>query len=298
MDQIKQNSITRKKVKKSSQKRNRRIQNTAVYIFLSIVCLVWLLPFVYLLIQSFRKEPGALTPYFWPKEYTLDNYIKLFTDTYTFNFPKWYLNTFIIAVVTCFFQTILTLMVSYAFSRLKFKGKQPIMSLILIIGMFPGFLSMIAIYYLLEIINMNTSIFSLILVYCGGAAMGYYICKGYFDTIPYSLDEAAKIDGANANTIFFRVIMPLAKPIVIYMLLMGFVAPWGDFMFAAYLAKGNQEMFNVAVGLQQFLQREVIYDYFTRFCAGAVLVSIPIVVLFFLLQRYYVEGITGGSVKG
>lgn len=157
---------------------------------------------------------------------------------------------------------------------------------------------MIVTYQILKLLGLNQSIFSLILIYCGSSAMGYYISKGYFDTIPYSLDEAAKIDGASGNTIFFRVILPLAKPIVIYMLLMSFTSPWGDFMFASYLANGNPDNFNVAVGLKEFLTREFIHDYFTRFCAGAVVVSIPITILFFWLQRYYVEGITGGSVKG
>ncbi len=285
-------------MRKSSQKVNRIVGNTLTYIILVIISILWLLPFLYLLLQSFRGEPGAWVGYLLPKQWTFDNYIKLFTETDKFNFPRWYLNTFIIAAVTCVVQTILTLMVSYAFSRLRFKGKKLYMNLILILGMFPGFLSMIAIYHLLKPLGLNNNIFSLILVYCGGSAMGYYISKGYFDTIPYSLDEAAKIDGASANTIFFRVIMPLAKPIVIYMLLMAFVGPWGDFMFASFIANGNQEQFNVAVGLQAFLSPESRYTYFTRFCAGGVLVSVPITILFFWLQRYYVEGITGGSVKG
>ena len=128
--------------------------------------------------------------------------------------------------------------------------------------------------------------------------MQYYISKGFFDTIPYSLDEAAKIDGASQHQIFIKIILPLAKPIIVYTMLMAFIAPWGDYMLVSYLAGTDPEKFNVAVGLRQWLSDKNIYEYFTRFCAGAVVISIPVTILFFFLQKYYVEGVTGGSVKG
>ena len=272
------------KVKKHrSLKHVRRMQNIATYIVLVIISLVWLIPFVYLVLHSFRAEPGAYVPYIIPKSFTFDNYIKLFKNEEPFKFMTWYLNTFIVALVTAVIQTIMVLMVSYAFSRLRFKFRKGYMKLILLLGMFPGFMSMIAIYQVLKLVGLNQSIFSLIIVYCGSSAMQYYISKGFFDTIPYSLDEAAKIDGANERTIFFRVIMPLAKPIVIYTLLMAFTAPWGDYMFASYIANGDANKFNVAVGLYTFLTDKNRYEWFTSFCAGAVLVSIPITVLFFVL---------------
>ena len=287
------------KVKKHrSLKHVRRVENTATYIILIIISLIWLIPFVYLLLHSFRAEPGAYVPYIIPKTFTFDNYIRLFKNEEPFQFMTWYLNTLIIALITAIIQTIMVLMVSYAFSRLRFKFRKKYMKLILVLGMFPGFMSMIAIYQILKLVGLSQSVFSLIIVYCGSSAMQYYISKGFFDTIPYSLDEAAKIDGANERTIFFRVIMPLAKPIVIYTLLMAFTAPWGDYMFASYIANGDANKFNVAVGLYTFLTDKNRYEWFTSFCAGAVLVSIPITVLFFVLQRYYVEGVTGGAVKG
>lgn len=287
------------KIKKHrSLKRARFISNTATYIVLIIISLVWLIPFAYLLLQSFRKEPGAFTDYIIPKEFTFDNYIKLFKNEPPFQFMTWYLNTFIIALVTAVIQTILVLMVSYAFSRLRFKFRKKYMKLILLLGMFPGFMSMIVVYNILNLIGLSQSVFSLIIIYCGSSAMQYYISKGFFDTIPYSLDEAAKIDGANQRTIFFKVIMPLSKPIIIYTMLMAFTAPWGDYMFASYLASGDANKFNVAVGLKNFLTDVNRYEWFTSFCAGAVLVSIPITILFFILQKYYVEGVTGGAVKG
>ncbi len=286
--------------KKFGQKGRRIISNTIIYIILVLVSIIWIFPFFYLIIQSLRIDNPGLSLTLFPEDwqYGLDNYIKLFTDD-AYNFGRWYLNTLIIAVLTTVFQTILVLMTAYALSRLRFKGRKGLMKFMLIIGMFPGFLGMICIYKILQAVGLQTSIFGLFLVYIAGSAMNYYISKGFFDTIPRSLDEAALIDGANRNTVFWRIIIPLSKPIVVYTVLTAFLAPWGDFMMANYLVgRGSQEAFTVAVGLQQWIQPTLSGMYFTRFCAGGVFVSIPIVVLFFWLQRYYVEGVTGGAVKG
>ncbi len=286
--------------RKIGQKGRRIISNTIIYIILVLISVIWLFPFFYLIIQSLRIDNPGLSLTLFPDnfQYGFDNYIKLFTDS-AYNFGRWYLNTLIIAVLTTIFQTILVLMTAYALSRLRFKGRKGLMKFMLIIGMFPGFLGMICIYKILQAVGLQTSIFGLFLVYISGSAMNYYISKGFFDTIPRSLDEAALIDGANRNTVFWRIIIPLAKPIVVYTVLTAFLAPWGDFMMANYLVgRGSQEAFTVAVGLQKWLGPTLSGMYFTRFCAGGVFVSIPIVVLFFWLQRYYVEGVTGGAVKG
>ena len=286
--------------KKIGQKGRRIISNTIIYIILVLISIIWVFPFFYLIIQSLRIDNPGLSLTLFPEDwqYGLDNYIKLFTDD-AYNFGRWYLNTLIIAVLTTVFQTILVLMTAYALSRLRFKGRKGLMKFMLIIGMFPGFLGMICIYKILQAVGLQTSIFGLFLVYIAGSAMNYYISKGFFDTIPRSLDEAALIDGANRNTVFWRIIIPLSKPIVVYTVLTAFLAPWGDFMMANYLVgRGSQEAFTVAVGLQKWIQPTLSGMYFTRFCAGGVFVSIPIVILFFWLQRYYVEGVTGGAVKG
>ena len=280
--------------KKFGQKGRRIISNTIIYIILVLISIVWVFPFFYLIIQSLRIDNPGLSLTLFPEDwqYGLDNYIKLFTDD-AYNFGR------CIAVLTTIFQTILVLMTAYALSRLRFKGRKGLMKFMLIIGMFPGFLGMICIYKILQAVGLQTSIFGLFLVYIAGSAMNYYISKGFFDTIPRSLDEAALIDGANRNTVFWRIIIPLSKPIVVYTVLTAFLAPWGDFMMANYLVgRGSQEAFTVAVGLQQWIQPTLSGMYFTRFCAGGVFVSIPIVILFFWLQRYYVEGVTGGAVKG
>lgn len=274
-----------------------RISNTAVYIILTVICVLWLLPFVYLIFQAFRGESRSMVSYVLPKEWSLVNFKILFTQT---NFLRWYLNTFIIALFTSIIQTAFVLSVSYALSRIRFRGRRLLMNVILVLGMFPGFLSMIAVYFILKLVGFTGpgSVPGLILVYAGSSGMGYYVAKGFFDTIPRSLDEAARIDGAGRGRVFFKIIMPMAKPIIIYTVMMAFIAPWGDYMFASLISFGYEEAYNVAVGLFTFLDREHINNYYTVFCAGGLLVALPVTVLFMLLQRYYVEGVTGGAVKG
>lgn len=281
-----------------SKKGMERLSNTVIYVILVVISIIWLFPFFFLLLQSFRGEPGATTNYFFPKEYTLDNYIKLFTEKTPFNFMQWYGNTLIVSIVVTIFQTIIVLITSYALSRLRFKLRKPLMNLILILGMFPGFMSMTAVYFVLKQLALTKNLAGLMLVYVASSAMQYYICKGFFDTIPKSLDEAARIDGANRHQVFIKIILPLSKPIIIYTILTAFIAPWGEYMFASLLMLGDVDKFNVALGLKEMLHRENVHQYFTRFCAGAVVVSVPITLLFIWLQKYYVEGVTGGAVKG
>ncbi len=286
-------------MKKYRSKRGAEVaSNVAVYAVLIVVSILWLFPFFFLIVQSLRGEAGATTNYFFPKIWTFDNYIKLFTDTALFNFPRWYLNTLIVSAVVTAVQTVIVLMTSYALSRLRFKLRKPMMNLMLVLGMFPGFMSMTAIYFVLKLVGLTQNLGGLILVYVASSAMQYYICKGFFDTIPKSLDEAARIDGANRHIVFIKVILPLSKPIIIYTVLTAFVAPWGEYMFSSLLLLGDYEQFNVALGLYQMISRENVHQYFTRFCAGAVCVSVPITLLFVWLQKYYVEGVTGGAVKG
>lgn len=272
--------------------------NSVIYIILSVMGIIWLVPIVWLVLISFRAEPGAYTPYILPQAYTLDNYINLLTDTHLFNYPRWFMNTFVVAVFTCIISTALVLMTSYTLSRLRFKARRGIMNLGLILGMFPGFMSMIAIYFILKAMGLSQTLLALVLVYSGGAGLGYYIAKGFFDTIPRVLDEAAVIDGANQNTIFWKIILPLSRPIIIYTVLTSFMVPWVDFIFVSVIMKDNYNNYTIALGLYQMLTRENIFNYFTQFCAGAVLIAIPITILFIIMQKFYVEGVTGGSVKG
>lgn len=274
------------------------LSNTVIYLILGVMAILWLLPIAWLVMISFRAEPGAWTPYILPKTLTLDNYIKLFSETQLFNYPRWFLNTLFVALMTCAISTILVLMTSYTLSRLRFRSRKGLLNVGLILGMFPGFMAMIAVYYILKAMGLSQTLIALILVYSGGAGLGYYIAKGFFDTIPRSLDEAAIVDGANQNTIFWEIILPLSKPIVIYTILVSFMAPWVDFIFVSIIMKDNYNNYTIALGLYQMLTRENIYRYFTQFCAGAVLIAIPITILYIIMQKFYVEGVTGGAVKG
>ncbi len=285
-----------------SKKAHERRTNTAVYAVLTVMSIIWLLPFVFLVLQSFRSyitESGGMVAYLLPKQFSLDNYRWLLFDPKS-NFLRWYANTLIIAVFCAALQTAMQLSVSYALSRLRFRGRKLIMNVVLILGLFPGFLTMITLYFLLKQLGLTQqgAIPGLILIYVASSGMGYYISKGFFDTIPKSLDESARIDGATRAQVFLKIIMPLAKPIVIYTVLMAFMAPWGDYVFASYVAFGSEPSYNVAVGLYRWVNVNDYQGYFTRFCAGGVLVAVPITALFLALQKYYVEGVTGGAVKG
>ena len=276
----------------------KNLTNALIYALLFTLAVIWLVPLFFLIVHSFRAEPGAAIRYLFPKEYTADNYIRLFTDTQLFNFPRWYVNTLVVSVASCALSTLYVLMISYAFSRLRFRFRESMMRAGLVLNMFPGFMAMIAVYFILKAVGLTQSLLALVLVYSGSAALSYYVAKGFFDTIPRALDEAAYIDGASKSTIFWRITLPLSKPIVVYTVLMSFMAPWMDFIFASVIMKDNYDNYTVALGLFQMITRENIYDYFTVFCAGAVVVAIPIALLFLFMQKYYVEGVTGGAVKG
>ena len=277
-------------------KASRAMSNTAIYALLVAISIIWLIPFACILLQSFRVESTWQVGYVIPQKWGFDNYINLFKT----DFPRWYTNTFIAALVTSVLQTIIVLCMSYTLSRFRFKLRKPLMRLMLILGMFPGMLTMIILYRVLKDLGLTqaNAVPGLILVYIASSGMGYYVCKGFFDTIPRSLDEAARVDGATRFQVLKKIILPLSKPIVIYTILTAFMGPWGDYVFAQYISFGTSSGMNVAVGLYRWLNKDQIAQCYTMFCAGGVLVAIPVTVLFMCLQKYYVEGVTGGAVKG
>lgn len=276
----------------------KRIKQIFLHVLLAVLAILWLVPVFWLVLSSFRLEKGAYTPYLWPKGFGFDNYVRLFTDTTLFNFPKWFMNTLIVACICCVITTVLTLMVAYVYSRLRFRSRKALMNVSLVLGMFPGFMSMIAIYHFVKALGLDQTLFALILVYSGGAALNYYIAKGFFDTIPKSLDEAATLEGATKHTIFWKIILPNSKPIVANTAINAFIAPWADFIFVSVIMKDNYDKYTVAKGLYTMVERANIYEYYTCFCAGGVLISIPIVILFMQLQKFYVGGVTAGASKG
>lgn len=277
-------------------KASRAISNTLIYFLLIAMCIIWLIPFVCIVLQSFRVENTHMVGYVIPKAWGLDNYTALLKT----DFPRWYINTLITALASALLQTIIVLCMSYTLSRFRFKMRKPLMQFMLILGMFPGMLTMIILYSVLKDLGMTqaNAVPGLILVYIASSGMGYYVSKGFFDTIPKSLDEAARIDGATRMQVLTKVILPLAKPIVIYTILTAFMAPWGDFVFARYISMNTSAGMNVAVGLYSWLNKDMIDARYTMFCAGGVIVALPVTLLFMFLQKYYVEGVTGGAVKG
>ena len=286
---------------KKLHKQHRTLDSVISHAVLILISIVWLFPFICIVLQRFRSydtEIGGMVGYIIPKHFSLDSYAWLFSKDS--QFVRWYLNTFIIALFVAIGQTCMVLMVSYSLSRMRFKGRTLWMRICLILGMFPGFLTMICLYFLLKQFGLTQqgAIPGLILIGVASSGMGYYVCKGFFDTIPKSLDEAARIDGASRARIFFTLTIPLSKPIIIYTALTAFMAPWCDYIFASYVAFGYSDSYNVAVALYRWVNTNDYQGYFTRFCAGGVLIAIPVTILFMCLQKYYVEGVTGGAVKG
>lgn len=281
-----------------SYKARRTVVNTLIYVILTILSIIWILPLVWIVMTSFSGEEATFIDHVVPTSWTFDNYIELFTNTKVFDYPRAFLNTLIISIFSCIISTFSVLMVSYAFSRLRFKARKPFMNIAMILGMFPGFMTMIAIYYILKVIGLSQNIVGLIIVYSAGAALNYFISKGFFDTVPKALDEAATIDGATKNQIFWKIILPMSKPIVVYTVLTTFIAPWTDFILARMLLRDAIDQYTVALVLWNMTDKDKIDTFFYNFCAGAVVVAVPITALFLKMQKFYVEGITGGAVKG
>lgn len=278
----------------------RTVTNILIHVLLAVLAFIWVLPVIWIVLTSFRAEKGSYVSTFFPKSYTLDNYIRLFTERNVLNFPRMFGNTLIIAVFTCIISTFIVLAVSYSLSRLRFKLRKPYMNMAMILGLFPGFMSIVAVYYILRALGLSEGSMirvALVLVYSATTGLGFTIAKGFFDTIPKSIDEAAIIDGATQWQIFTKVTIPLSKPIIVYTILTSFTAPWVDFIFAKVICRTNSDYYTVAIGLWNMLEKEYIHDWYTCFAAGAVCVSIPIAVIFLFLQRYYVDGMAG-AVKG
>ena len=270
------------------------------HVVLAFLAFIWLVPIVWLFVTSLSTVKGVSGKNFFPKHWTLANYNQLFfhTDAVA-NFPAWFSNTFIVAFFSCIVSSLFVLMVSYAFSCMRFKARKKLMSFSIILGMFPGVLSMIAVYFVLKMLGLTDSLAGLVFIYSAGSGLGFLILKGFFDTIPVSLREAARLEGASEATIFTKIIIPLSKPMIVYTIIQSFLNPWMDFVMARIMIKSKDSAdWTVAIGLYNLLQRSLIGDYFAIFCAGGVMIAIPISILFVVMQKFYVEGVTGGAVKG
>lgn len=262
------------------------------YIVLIAVCCVFLFPIVWLVLSSFSKS-GSIYDIdgFIPSELSLDSYRRLFTDTTMYDYPNWLKNTLFVAVMSALIGTVLVILTAYTISRFEFKSRKTLMKATLVLSMFPGFMTMTAVYLIAVNFKLINSLWSLILISAAGAPMGYLVQKGFFDTISATVYEAARIDGAGNLRIFRSITLPLAKPMIVYTALTQFAWPWSDFILPKMLLK-NKDMWTVAVGLTSLDETE-----FTRFAAGSVFIAVPIVILYFCLSRFLVMGVSAGAVK-
>ena len=279
---------------------NKILKSIGRHAFLTVLAFVWLIPIIWLFVTALSGYKGINTMHFFPTTWTWDNFHQLFfRPDNVANFPAWFKNSLIIGTFTCLISTLFVLMVAYAFSCMRFRGRKELMSFSIILGMFPGVLSMIAIYFVMKLLGLTNSIAGLVVIYSAGSGLGYLICKGFFDTIPVSLRESAKLEGASEFTIFTRIVIPLSKPMIVYTVINAFLSPWMDFIMARLMIRSKDSSdWTVAMGLFNLVSRTLVGDYFSVFCAGGLIVAIPISILFLIMQRFYVEGITGGAVKG
>lgn len=269
------------------------VDTTITYILLIVVAFIFFFPCLWLILASFSKS-GTIYSFegFFPKEYSLASFKKLFTDTSMYNYPKWFFNTLFVAAGSCILGTFLNILTAYTMSRFEFRARKPIMKTTMVLGMFPSFMGMIAVYLLMTQFNLINHLWGLILIYSAGAPMGYLTQKGFFDTIPKAVDEAARIDGATNFQVFTKINLPLSKPIIVYTALTSFTWPWSDFILPKLLLK-EKNLYTVAVGLMSLDETE-----FARFAAGSVFIAVPIVLLYFCLVKNMVNGMAAGAVKG
>lgn len=265
------------------------------YTLLILISLIFLFPCLWLILASFSKT-GSLYDFrgFFPSEYSLRTFRDLFTDDVNGLYPyvKWFKNTFYVATCSCILGTILVLLTGYVMSRFRFKGRNAIKQGTLVLGMFPGFMGMTAVYIIMTQLGLIDRLESLIFLYSATAPMGYLVQKGYFDSIPNTIFEAARIDGASNLTIFRKITLPLSKPMIVYTVLTQFAWPWSDVLLPKLLLK-DRSTWTVAVGLFNLPE-----THFARFAAGAVFIAVPIVILYFCLVKHIVNGLTAGAVKG
>ncbi|MDR0951618.1 MAG: ABC transporter permease subunit [Oscillospiraceae bacterium] len=275
-----------------NQKLRRLGSNTATYLVLLIPSIIFLFPCLWLILASFSSS-GSIYSFdgFFPTSFSLGSFKALFTDTVMYDYPEWFKNTLFIAVMSCLLSTILVILTAYVMSRFHFRSRKALMKTTLVLGMFPSFMSMVAVYLLCTQFGLINSSWGLILIYSAGAPTGYMVQKGFFDTIPSAIDEAARIDGANNFTIFRKITLPLSMPMVVYTALTSFTWPWSDFILPKLLLK-EKSLYTVAVGLMSLGETE-----FARFAAGSVFIAVPIVILYFCLTRFLVSGLTAGAVK-
>lgn len=271
----------------------RRVKAVLINAELILVSIIVLIPVVWIVMSSFNKGQNLSTASFIPKELTLSNYTKLFQET---DFGNWFLNSLSIATLNALISVILILLTAWILSRFKFKGKKTGLLTLLVLSMFPSFLSMTAVYTLFIVLELVNKPIALVILYAAGAIpYNVWLVKGYIDGIPSSLDEAAYIDGSSKLNTFVRIIVPMSKPIIVYCAVSQFMMPWMDYIIPNLLLTGNKNK-TVAVGLYSMISNDQNAN-FTSFAAGAVLVAVPITIMYLIFQKFLVQGIVAGASK-
>lgn len=264
-----------------------------VYALLIFMALLVLTPIVWIIGASFNPMSSLLSATAFPENPTVLHYVKLIKET---KFVYWYANTLKIALINMAISVVLTSMTSYVFSRFRFKGKRAGLLSILILQMFPSFMGMMATYNILWQLNLLDTHFGLILTYAAGQVpYNTWLVNGYLSNIPRSLDEAAKLDGASNLRIFTQIVLPLMKPILIFVALSQFITPWMDFIFPRMILSSPEKK-TLAIGLYDMINANTNNN-FTTFAAGAILVAVPITILYVCLQKYLIQGVTAGANK-
>jgi arabinogalactan oligomer / maltooligosaccharide transport system permease protein len=277
-------------------KKQNFVRLTLTYLVVLIMFVIILYPLAWIIGSSFNPGQSLSGSSIVPKNATLAHYKELF-DTGKSNYVFWYINSLKVSILTMLFTVILVSLTAYSFSRYRFVGRKNGLMTFLILQMIPNFAALIAIYILATLTKLIDTHLGLILVYVGGQIpMNTWLMKGYLDTIPKELDESAKIDGAGHLRIFFQIVMPLATPILAVVALFSFIAPFADFIVASILLR-SEENYTLAVGLYELVAKQFGAE-FTTFAAGAVLIAVPIAILFLSFQRFFVSGLTAGGTKG
>lgn len=285
--------------KEKSLRRSRIIDAVWSNALVIVLSILWLIPVFFVIVFSFSDQKTFfLANSILPTGYTFDNYIRIFTEEdRIIMFPHWYGNTLILSICNCVLVTFFTVITAFILSRFRFKGRKALMNITMVLGMFPGFMSMVAVYLILSLLGLLGSYWAMLVYWVAGAGLGYFVTKGYFDTISNDIDEAAKLDGASQARLFFQIYIPLAKPVIIYTALMAFMSPWADYILSSIVISSNEAR-TIGYGLYNLMTPDNINNYFTRFCAASVIVAVPIVALYIGLQRFFVAGIAAGAVKG
>ena len=282
------------KEKLSNRGRGKR---ALAYILLIAVCVIIIYPLLWTIGASFNPGNSLVSTSIIPKNPTNEHYVKLFAGEGNLFYKQWYLNSLKISVFTMLLSLISVSFTAYAFSRFRFKGRKNGLTLFMLLQMIPQFSALTAIFVLGQMLGLINSHWLLILIYVGGQIpMNSYLLKGYMDTIPMDLDESARIDGASRTRIFWQIIIPLSRPMLAVVAMNGFTGPLGDFALSSVILR-NPESYTLPIGLYKLVSDKMGASY-TTFAAGAILISIPIVIVFLSLQKQFVSSLTAGGTKG